>query len=145
MVILREATEKDAHYICELNKNAFGYDYPEDKTEERLKYIMSRVTDKILVACDGDITVGYIHGADYECVYSDSLKNIMAIAVDENYRGRGVGKLLLSAVEQWARDTGCAGVRLVSGFNREKAHQFYYHCGYTNRKDQKNFIKIFDK
>jgi hypothetical protein len=33
----------------------------------------------------------------------------------------------------------------VDGKYREKAHQFYYHCGYTNRKDQKNFIKIFAK
>lgn len=104
MVEIRQATEKDAHYICELNESAFGYHYPEEKTEERLRYILSRKTDRIWVACNDGLIVGYIHAADYECTYSDSLKNIM-----------------------------------------EKAHQFYSHCGYTNRKDQKNFIKIFTK
>ena len=104
MLKIRPATEKDSHYICEMNKSAFGYEYPEEKTKERLKYIINRQSDKIWVACEGDLVVGYIHGTDYECTYSDSLKNIMAIAVDEKYRGRGIGKQLLMAVEQWAKD-----------------------------------------
>ncbi len=145
MVEIRKATENDTHYIYELNKYELGYEYSEEKTKERLKFIINRETDKIWVACDGDLIVGYIHGADYECTYSDSLKNIMAIAVDEKYRGRGIGKQLLMTVEQWAEDNNCIGVRLVSSFNREKAHQFYFQCGYTNRKDQKNFIKIFTR
>lgn len=145
MVEIRLATESDAHSICEINKSAFGYEYPEDKTRERLIYILSKPADKIWVACVDGLVVGYIHGADYECTYSDSLKNIMAIAVDEKYRGLGIGKQLLMAVEQWAREDSCKGVRLVSGFNREKAHDFYLHCGYIHRKDQKNFIKIFSK
>ncbi|WP_205314707.1 hypothetical protein [Ruminiclostridium herbifermentans] len=75
MLKIRPATEKDSHYICKINKNSFGYDYPEEKTKERLKYIISRQTDKIWVACEDDLVVGYIHGADYECTYSESLKN----------------------------------------------------------------------
>lgn len=142
---IRQATENDSHYIYELNKYTFRYEYPEEKTKERLKYIINRQTDKIWVACEWDLVVGYIHGADYECTFSDSLKNIMAIAVDEKYRGRGIGKQILMAVEQWAKDDNCIGVRLVSSFNREKAPQFYYHCGYTHRKEQKNFIKFFMK
>jgi len=121
----------------------YGYDYPKEKTEIRLKFILSRSTDKLFVACEGKEVVGYIHGSDYECTYSDSLKNIMAIAVDEKYRGKGIGKLLLESLEKWAVDDGCIGVRLVSGMNREKAHEFYLHCGYNLRKEQKNFIKIF--
>jgi len=145
MVEIRPAEASDAKSICEINKSAFGYDYPEDKTGERLTFILGKSTDKIWVACVDDRVVGYIHGADYECTYSDSLKNIMAVAVDEKYRGLGIGKQLLMAVEKWAREAGCEGIRLVSGFNREKAHEFYLHCGYVNRKDQKNFVKLFSK
>lgn len=43
----------------------------------------------------------------------------MAIAVDEKYQGRGIGKQLLMTVEQWTKDDNCAGVRLVSSFSRE--------------------------
>lgn len=114
-----------------------------NKTKDRLYEILKRQTDKIYVACIDETVVGYIHGSDYECTYSDSLKNIMAIAVDKVYRGKGVGKALLSVIEDWAEECGCYGVRLVTGFNRTDAHEFYLRCGYVNRKQQKNFIKIF--
>lgn len=142
-VIIRECETEDYKRIYELNKSAFGYEYPEEKTRLRLSEILKRSTDKLYVACIDDLVVGYIHGCDYECTYSDSLKNIMAIAVDETYREKGIGRALLTAIEQWAQADGCQGVRLVSGFNRTAAHIFYQRCGYTLRKEQKNFIKRF--
>lgn len=140
---IRECVISDYKSIYQLNRDAFGYHYDLDKTKYRLGEILVRTTDKIYVACIEGRVVGYIHGSDYECTYSDSLKNIMAIAVDEGYRGKGVGKALLAAVEDWAKRCNCCGVRLVSGFDRTNAHEFYLHCGYVNRKQQKNFIKFF--
>jgi GNAT superfamily N-acetyltransferase len=67
----------------------------------------------------------------------------MAIAVDEAHRGNGIGRSLLTAAENWSRECGCIGIRLSSGFERVGAHEFYQRCGYINRKQQKNFIKIF--
>lgn len=143
-MLIRECEATDFKYIWFLNQTALGYEYDLSKTQERLEIVLKRQADKILVACIDDKIVGYIHGSDYECTYSDSLKNIMAIAVDESYRGQGIGKALLSSIENWTRDCGCCGVRLVSGFNRRGAHEFYLNCGYTNRKQQKNFIKSFN-
>lgn len=141
---LRECYVDDYERIHYLNENAFGYEYDLSKTKLRLAKILARKTDKIFVAVVDNIIVGYIHGSDYECTYSDSLKNIMAIAVNDNYRNRGIGRALLNAVESWAKECGCCGIRLVSGMNRTGAHEFYLKCGYTNRKVQKNFIKLFD-
>ena len=140
---IRECLNSDYQRIYEINRDAFGYEYPISKTQSRLSEILGRQTDKLYVACVDDIVVGYIHGSDYECTYSDSLKNIMAIAVDEMYCEKGVGRALLDAIEDWAKRCKCSGVRLVSGFERTIAHEFYLHCGYTLRKQQKNFIKIF--
>lgn len=142
-IIIRQAEKEDAQRICELNQQSLGYDYPVEKTKERLIKILLKSTDRIFAACLRGEVVGYIHASDYECIYSDALKNIMVIAVDEKYRGRGIGKALLLEAESWARQSGCAGIRLVSGFNRVKAHRFYLQNGYTDRKDQKNFIKYF--
>lgn len=141
---IRECCVADFERVYYLNKNAFGYEYDLLKTKNRLTEILNRKTDKIFVADIDDIVIGYIHGSDYECTYSDSLKNIMAIAVDENYRNLGVGRALLSAIEEWAKECGCCGVRLVSSMNRTGAHEFYQRCGYINRKIQKNFIKLFE-
>lgn len=142
-MLIRECKITDYNRIYELNKKAFGYEYPLEQTKSRLSKILERKTDKIFVACADEKVVGYIHGSDYECTYSDSLKNIMAIAVEEEYRGKGIGKALLNTIENWAKEDNCCGVRLVSGFNRIIAHEFYLHCGYINRKQQKNFIKLF--
>lgn len=141
---IRECQIEDYERIYEINKNGLGYDYPLDKTKIRLAEILEQPANKLYVVCVEGVVVGYIHGSDYECTYSDPLKNIMAIAVDEAFRGIGAGRLLLEAIEQWARDCDCDGVRLVSGHNRINAHGFYMNCGYTMRKEQKNFIKIFE-
>ena len=140
---IRECRIADYRSIYDLNQSAFGHDFPLEKTKRRLAEILKRDTDKIYVAClDGQV-VGYIHGGDYECTFSEPLKNILSLAVDTGFRGKGIGKALLNAVEDWARECGCCGVRLVSGFDRTNAHEFYLHCGYTRRKKQENFIKIF--
>lgn len=141
--MIRPAKLDDADALYHINRDALGYDYPIELTRKRLAMVLDAGRDRLLVAeLDGDI-VGYIHCADYDCIYQPPLKNILALAVLEQVRGRGVGKLLLTAAEDWARECDCKGVRLVSGFNRMGAHGFYLACGYTDRKNQKNFIKYF--
>lgn len=141
-IIIRTVKETDFYAIYLLNKNGLGYDYDIKETYKRLKYCINN-NAKIFIAEIEKNIVGYIHATDYDCTYCDPLKNIMAIVVDKNARCNGVGKKLINAVENWAKETNSAGVRLVSGYNREQAHKFYIACGYTDRKNQKNFIKIF--
>jgi GNAT superfamily N-acetyltransferase len=142
-LIIRPAGAQDAKAIYELNRDGLGYDFPLEDTRRRLAFILGKAGNRIFVAQLMGRVVGYIHAADYECSYTDSLKNIIALAVDEKERGRGIGRVLLNAAEAWARETGAAGVRLNSGMERENAHRFYEACGYINRKNQKNFIKHF--
>lgn len=143
MISVREATSDDSAAIYLLNKNGLGYDFDPDKTKDRLNSILQRQRDMIFVAeADGEV-IGYIHSADYECTYFEPLKNILSLVVEEERRGLGVGRMLLAAVERRALESGAAGVRLVSGFNRQDAHKFSLACGYIVRKDQKNFIKLF--
>lgn len=142
---IRECLLSDYKRIYEINKISFGYEYDLEKTKERVSIILKRSSDKIYVACNEKEVIGYIHGSDYECTYNDSLKNVMALAVDPKYQGKGVGKKLLQTIENWAKQDNCCGIRLVSGFNRTEAHAFYLHCGYIERKQQKNFIKNFEQ
>lgn len=142
-LLIRLANVNDSEAIYRLNYDGLGYYYDKQKTAERLEHILTYTNDKIFIAQYNGEVVGYVHASDYECIYSDSLKNILALVVEKSKRDLGVGKALMTAVEQWAKESGSSGVRLVSGFNREKAHSFYQHCGYEHRKNQKNFIKIF--
>jgi len=140
---VRQATDTDAERINIINRSALGYDYPLGKTQHQLELVLKRPTDRVFVVCDdadGTVT-GFLHAADYETIHSGSMKNIISLAIEDKYRGFGLGRLLLNAVETWASVDGCEAVRLVSSFSRVEAHAFYLHCGYQLRKEQKNFIK----
>jgi GNAT superfamily N-acetyltransferase len=138
---IRPATPADSAAIQALNRDSLGYDYPLADTAARLARVLSDPSQCIYVADVEGHVAGYIHGADYICTYADPLKNVLALAVDETWRGRGIGRLLLGTLEDWARACGCAGVRLSSGADRQGAHRFYAACGYILRKEQKSFFK----
>ena len=140
---IRNVTTDDFIAIYLLNLYSLGYDYPTEQTKKRIAFILLNPNAKILVAeIDGHV-IGYIHAADYDCTYFDSLKCILALAVDESYRGQGIGRALIAAIEKWAANSGSMGVRLVTSTYRLEAHRFYEACGYTFRKEQKNYIKVF--
>jgi GNAT superfamily N-acetyltransferase len=137
-------TGGDTEAIHALNRDALGYPDSLELTRIRLSALLQSDRDRIFAAClDDDSVAGYIHGADYECTYADRMKNVMALAVFPRCQGRGLGRAWLSAVETWAWEDCCAGVRLDSGAERRGAHQFYMHCGYLLRKEHKNFHKVF--
>lgn len=144
-MIIREATLKDVKRIQEINARALKYDYSFTKTQEKIIKILNLSEDKLWVACTKEQVIGYIHMTNYECTYMDSLKDIMALAVDPAYQKMGAGKLLIKTAEKWAKKNNSLGIRLVSGSNRIEAHKFYLCCGYELRKEQKNFIKYFNK
>ena len=143
MITIRNAVPEDAQRIANLNSKELGYEFPVAKTKIQLERILEKSTDRLFVACIDNQVCGYVHACDYESSYFDPQKNIMAIAVSSSHRGNGLGRMLLEAVEDWAKLCGCSGVRLVSGMNREGAHSFYECCGYKLRKVQKNYIKLF--
>ncbi len=142
-VLIREAVPGDCNSIYDLNCEEMGYEYDLESTRRRLAFLLNAGGHKLFVAQCGGEVVGYIHASDYDLIYSEPMKNIMGVAVRGNAKRQGIGRLLLNAVEDWARCTGAAGVRLTSGMSRTGAHAFYAACGYETRKDQKNFMKTF--
>lgn len=144
MVEIREAVPNDAEAISELNNLQMGYKISEKDTYERLIKILASEGNKIFVAVIEGNVVGYVHANDYDLLYFPHMKNIMGIAVNENFKRQGIGHLLMDAVETWARNTNAKGIRLVSGATRTEAHEFYRHCGFSSNKEQKNFNKMFE-
>ena len=141
MIIIRDATERDAEVLRQLNERELGYAYPLKDTRKNLKSLLLNEDHRIFVAEEEGKVIGYVHACHYESLYFPSMKNIMGIAVDHEHRRKHVGTMLLEAVEEWAVSDGCDGVRLVSGIQRTQAHEFYRHCGYEGNKKQLNMRK----
>ncbi len=140
---IRQCEVTDAPAIQVLNAMEMRYDYPLDKTREKLQQLLQSGADKIFVAVVEGAVVGYVHANDHDVIYAPPMKNIMGIAVLSDYKKKGIGRALLAAVENWAQKKEAAGVRLVSGAKRTAAHDFYRHCGYGNERQQLNFKKMF--
>ncbi len=138
---VRTARTSDAAAIRRINLIALGYDCPQAETRAQLTLLLGNAHNRLWVAEGAQGVLGYIHAADYDTVYGGCQKNILALAVDPAAQGRGIGRALLLAAEDWARQSGAIGVRLVSGFDRTGAHRFYEACGYRMRKEQKNYVK----
>ncbi|HWS33052.1 MAG TPA: GNAT family N-acetyltransferase [Actinoplanes sp.] len=60
------------------------------------------------------------------------LGRLLALVVDERCRGRGVGQMLVAAVEEQARTAGCVKVEITSSRSRVRTHEFYRQLGYTD-------------
>ena len=142
---IREVQINDVQDIYHLNTQEMGYDYPLTQTKLKLQAIINSPHDKIYVAIKDHQVIGYVHANDYDTIYAPHMKNIMGIAVDSRYKRQGIGTALLTKIEQWAKESGAKGVRLVSGATRKNAHAFYRSMGYGHEKQQINFKKMFDE
>ncbi len=143
-IIIRKMKPDDFEDVSSLNYE-LGYAYTGMKVKQRIEYVLANTKDIIFVAETKGEVVGYIHGSPYELLYQDSLINILGLVVKKKVRNLGIGHMLINELECFAINDGYAGLRLVSGMDRIDAHKFYERLGYTNRKNQKNYIKIFNQ
>jgi GNAT superfamily N-acetyltransferase len=67
-------------------------------------------------------------GRDY--VRSGWYAQLLVLAVDEKARRGGVGRKLVEAAEEWARERGADVMIVHSGRQRTGAHAFYERVGY---------------
>ncbi len=140
-VEIRPARLSDAEAIARLCSDDLGYACTASFVRRKLAAALENPCARVFVAEAGGAVAGYIHAADYDVLYFDTMKNVLGLAVSADYRRQGIGTALLGAVEAWARETGACGVRLNSGMTRTGAHDFYRRNGYTGEKAQMRFIK----
>lgn len=140
---VREANPSDSHYIYLLNQdfNPNLCAFSEEKVRAKLEIIRQKTKDIILVYEQDNEVKGYIHGSPYELLFSESVVNILGFVVREGCRNQGIGSELIQRLEQWGRDHGYAGIKLLSHPSRTNAHRFYEKRGYKFTKDQKNYSK----
>ena len=139
-VALRSAAESDAHAVTALTAQ-LGYAVSEPEVSERLARIVTRDAERFVVAEIDRRVVGWLHAVECDYVDAERFVTIAGLVVDRDYRGQGIGRLLLECGEAWAANRGFAIVRLASSVGRSGAHRFYERLGYRNVKTQYSFAK----
>jgi GNAT superfamily N-acetyltransferase len=142
MTTVRRATYRDAETIASL-LGQLGYPAASDAVTRQMRNL-DKSDNAILVAeLPGEAVVGVTALHRMTVLHSElPVGYIMAFVVAEGARGQGVGRTLLAAAEQWARDAGCGRLVVTSAEARDGAHQFYPSCGlpYTGRRYGKSLI-----
>ncbi len=143
--MIRKLKEGDGDAMAKIAKEALGHDASPSYLEDRIKELKDNDNYYIYVyAEDGsDQALGFIEAQRYNLIYGGDGFNIIALAVDKDYRGKEIGRALVESLECYAASIGYGFIRLNSRVEREDAHLFYKHLGYREDKVQKRFIKTF--
>lgn len=129
--MIRAAEESDAPALAELIRQ-LGYKTTAEEMRERLRAILPHPEFTTLVAVDDNEVCGMVGlSASVGYEHNDRTGRIMALIVHERMRGRGIGRALLAAAEDYFVRAKIVRVVLTSRFARERAHAFYESLGYV--------------
>ena len=141
--MIRKIAAQDALGVWEIITRSLGYTCEQDVVSRRITQLAGDEHYLSLVCVDDATGAvrGFLHALRYDTLHSEGGWDVISLAVLPEEQGSGVGKALLAAFEQQVQQNGGRYVRLNSRVQREDAHGFYEHLGYTCDKLQKRFIK----
>jgi len=128
--VIRDARSSDAADVAAL-MTELGYPTTPRQMASRLRSIGTSGDYHSVSAVDGDEVIGFVGamiGYGFECDAPHG--RIIALAVKESWRRRGIGTLLVAAAEEWLSRSGAVACIINSGKSRFNAHGFYRSLGY---------------
>jgi GNAT superfamily N-acetyltransferase len=124
----RFADADDAEAVADLAAG-LAQSFAFSRSRFRLSYPALLAADDacLLLAVDGPERLGYLLGFEHLTFYANGpVAWVEEVFVRDQDRGRGVGRVLMSAFEQWAAARDCALVALAT----RRAAPFYRALGY---------------
>ena len=137
-LFLRVAELKDAESIAELS-NRLGYESTNEKIQHRLSEILSHTDNCVFVMLYNEKVIGWIHGFYTRRIESDSFIEIGGMVVDNNYRRKGIGRMLVQKIMEWAHEKKIEKIRVRCNTLRNETHTFYRSICFVEMKEQKIF------
>jgi len=128
--MIRIATKNDSDAVYRLMKQLSSHEFTKKQFDDC--YLHNIEKGQVLVYEKDDVICGCIvYDIHYYLHFSRKSAEIVNLVIDENYRGRGIGKELLAFFERIAIDMSCICLEVDSGKHREAAHRFYYREGFV--------------
>jgi len=133
--IIRKAAEDDFDKVYLL----FEQLWPNNELDKKeLQVVFNRGvnsdTDELLCLVYSSELIGFCAYAIVNNLWQAGYISYMyAMVVDENHRGKGLGTMLIEEAIKDSKNKGLKLLELDSGFQREKAHEFYMKLGFEKR------------
>lgn len=125
--------------LAELS-NQLGYNISPSDLQSQIEAIIAASDHAAFVAIDREVAVGYIHGFQSLRLTSLPFFEIAGLVVREEYRNKGIGKMLVEHIIENAANG--VPVRVRCNVKREGAHRFYGSLGFKEIKEQKVFTSF---
>jgi len=138
-IIIRTVKTGDAPAISTLT-NQLGYTMTTEQTTANIHTLTDMPHSAILVADENGMVCGWLQ-VDYKCyMETGTFCEIVGLVVDEQQRGKGIGKMLIEGAKNWSRNRNAAILKVRTNVKRTDTHRFYAAQGFTCIKEQKVFI-----
>jgi GNAT superfamily N-acetyltransferase len=122
---VRPAQPCDCEAMADLARQ-LGYECTGEEVRKRLRDMQNSNQYAVFVAeLPGRQIAGWIGAFLFRSIETGSCVEINGLVVDESIRSRGIGKILLSAAEEWARSISFDVISVHSNVTRDRAHRFY--------------------
>jgi GNAT superfamily N-acetyltransferase len=135
-VVVRQAEERDLDRVVELFELGSLVEGKEDRSDLRpyaaaLSEIAAR-PGGLLVAQSGGLVVGVCQLIVFRHLQAGGglCAEIESVHVHPDWRGQGIGRLLMGSAVDRAGALGCYRVQLTSNNQRTEAHRFYESLGF---------------
>jgi GNAT superfamily N-acetyltransferase len=140
---IRSAVPDDAASVAALLAELGYPDNPVESVHRRLEAWAAEPRSTVLVACQNGVVVGVVAVSAIPFLEYDAWwGRVVALVTAESVRGQGIGRRLMAAAEDAAREFGCSLMEVTSANRREPAHAFYRDLGYSNYSDRSGrFLK----
>jgi GNAT superfamily N-acetyltransferase len=142
--VMRAMEPRDMEAVRCLLAQLSGYEMTPDEMRDRLDYAAASPIDWLFV-CEVEGVVRGVLGFRLreQLERVSRYGEVYLIVADQDVRRQGIGRAMMDFAEQFAREQGCIGTWLVSGFRREaEAHKFYKRLGYEATGYR--FVKLFN-
>jgi GNAT superfamily N-acetyltransferase len=136
-ITIRKVTEEDTNDLSKLFIEFYGTGSDTEKMKQVIGQMNANPAYYVPVACDSDKVVGTAMGiVCYDlCGSCNPFMLIEDVVVLPEYRNKGIGKMLMQALEDFGRQNKCKYVILVSEAERTSSHKFYERIGYPPGKE----------
>jgi len=122
-ISVRSFTEDDAPFVAELSDRSFA-EYGARPSRYTLS-VIQRPTTRTWLAVEGNLPLGMI-----VLELAGTKAAVLAVAVSERHRGRGVGGVLMQAAERYARAHGVQQLTLFTADSNLAALDLFLRRGF---------------
>jgi GNAT superfamily N-acetyltransferase len=126
---MRPVTDADVPVVQSLLLQ-LGYDLAPDEVARRLAAVRDSPDHAVLAGESDGRVISLLHLYVRPALEKPPEVVVQALVVDATRRKSGIGKRMMAAAEDWAKERDLHSVALASHIARDEAHAFYAALGY---------------